>query len=669
MGFQTSPGVTINELDLTTVVPAVASTEGAIGGIFKWGPAEQRVLVDSESTLVNRFGKPTNYNAETFFTAANFLSYGNKLYVARGVDAATDAAVAHSGSAPTAGANDVKNYDALESKVFDSQVHFVARYLGALGNSLKISVCDSAGTFSSTVNLLKTGIDTDITNTFINFVPSSKTAIVTLEAAVQSALDQAKLDLLAEISVGDIITVNGQNLQIASIGSFAANTGTFLSTMTITFKQTYNGVAVTPLQSFTRKWEYFSTVNRAPQTSVYMSDRGLDVVDEIHVVVIDQDGEFTGTPGTVLEVFEAYSRATDSKTESGVNNYYMSGINQTSEYIYVANELASNDTGLATAISTLTTKIPFTSSFVLGADGADEASVDLSAIVSAYDMFIDATDVDVSLILAGKARSGTLANYIIANICEVRKDCMVFISPEASDVINVGTSAMQNVIDFRDSISQNSSYAVMDSGYKYQYDKYNDVYRYVPLNGDTAGTVVRTDNEKDAWWSPAGLNRGQIKNVVKLAYNPRKAERDVLYQSDINPVNTMPGQGTILNGDKTLLGKPSAFDRINVRRLFIVLEKAIATAANSFLFEFNDEFTRAQFKGMVEPFLRDVQGRRGITDFLVVVDSSNNTPEVIDRNEFVGSIFIKPTRSINYITLNFTATRTNVEFSEVVGSR
>jgi phage tail sheath protein FI len=285
-------------------------------------------------------------------------------------------------------------------------------------------------------------------------------------------------------------------------------------------------------------------------------------------------------------------------------------------------------------------------------------------------MYKSAEDVDVSLILTGKSVGGTngegLGKYIVDNIAESRKDCVVFISPERGDVVNNAGDEADDIIEFRNSLS-NSSYAFLDSGYKYAYDKYNDVYTYVPLNGDVAGLAVKTDELRDAWFSPAGFNRGQVKNIIKLPYNPKKADRDVLYQADVNPIVTFPGQGTVLFGDKTLLGKPSAFDRINVRRLFIVLEKAIATASKFTLFEFNDSFTRSQFKNLVEPFLRDVQGRRGIYDFKVVCDETNNTGEVIDGNRFIGDIYIKPAKSINFIQLNFVAVRSGVEFSEIVG--
>jgi phage tail sheath protein FI len=304
-----------------------------------------------------------------------------------------------------------------------------------------------------------------------------------------------------------------------------------------------------------------------------------------------------------------------------------------------------------------------------GSVGASEADLGAADLANAWDLFADTSSVDISLIIAGKAAgaSGTqMANYIIDNIAESRKDCVVFVSPQKTDVVRTDGAESDSVVAFRDDL-RSTSYAVMDSGYKYQYDKYNDVYRWVPLNGDIAGLTARTDQTRDPWFSPAGFNRGSIKNVVKLAWNPKQAARDVLYGKGVNPVVTFPGQGTILFGDKTLLNKESAFNRINVRRLFIILEKAIANASNVMLFEFNDEFTRAQFKNLVEPFLRDVQGRRGIYDFRVVCDETNNTSEVIDSNRFVGDIYIKPAKSINFIQLNFVAVRSGVEFDEIVG--
>ena len=311
--------------------------------------------------------------------------------------------------------------------------------------------------------------------------------------------------------------------------------------------------------------------------------------------------------------------------------------------------------------------------------GYDEANTSAFSVIAAgYNMFASAEDVDISLVIQGKPLAGStsvngitvtsfqLANYIIDNICEIRKDCVAFVSPPRNLTYNAFGTEATNLVAYRGAL-RSTSYAVLDSGYKQMYDRYNDVYRWVPLNGDIAGLCARTDQTNDAWWSPAGYNRGQIKNIVKLAWNPRKSERDVIYSNGINPVVTFPGQGTVLYGDKTLLAKPSAFDRINVRRLFIVLEKAIATAAKYSLFEFNDTFTRSQFKNLINPYLRTVQGRRGITDFLVVCDETNNTPQIIDTNQFIGDIYIKPARSINFIQLNFVAVATGVQFSEVVG--
>jgi phage tail sheath protein FI len=287
-------------------------------------------------------------------------------------------------------------------------------------------------------------------------------------------------------------------------------------------------------------------------------------------------------------------------------------------------------------------------------------------MISSLDLFNNADSVDVSLLMAGPTTTDTIPEKLIT-ICESRKDAVAFISPDFDDVVDNAGSESTDIVAYAETITK-SSYAVMDCGWKYQFDKYNDVYRWVPLNGDIAGLCARTDSNRDPWFSPAGLSRGVIKNVVKLSWNPTKAERDILYKAGVNPVVTFPGEGTILYGDKTLVNRPSAFDRINVRRLFIVLEKSIAKAARSSLFEFNDEFTRAAFVNLVEPYLRDVKGRRGIYDFKVVCDTTNNTPEVIDRNEFIGDIYIKPARSINYIQLNFVAVRTGVSFDEIVGS-
>jgi hypothetical protein len=781
MPFQVSPGVNVSEIDLTTVVPAVSTTEGAVSGVFRWGPVDKRILIDSENNLVSRFGKPTNHNPETFFSAANFLAYGNKLYVSRAANTigfsnaistlstsganttvtgfanvsnsgiaagmlvygnniargttvsslgntsdvsnttaivlstaslgtvssntlifvsanAVFSAVANqSGMATSLALYNVKNEDDYDIKVdsFGSEVAYVARFPGDLGNSLKVSVCDSANQYNSNIEFSSSSyyVGANTSNTYnlwanaavsnIAFTTGSNTATLCVYAA-NATITNAQIGNLAStiaglISVNDIIeagnsTIGKQYLKVTSVGSVAnvANTLAAKVQLSISFDTNYNITTNSASNTVTRYWEFFGNVDAAPGRSDFVTNFGNSSAnDELHVVVTDEDGKFTGVPGTILEVFSGVSRATDAKTNEGATNYYKTVINDNSAYIWWAKDRTTAVSNTATNIASATSSLPMSISFGFGSDGDNENNVAISVLSAGYDLFKSAEDVDISLIVAGKARGGSngqqLANYIIDNICETRKDCVAFVSPDKPDVVqNTGRDESNDIITFRNSLTT-TSYAVMDSGYKYQYDRYNDVYRYIPLNGDMAGLAVRTDDTRDPWFSPAGFNRGVIKNVIKLAYNPGKADRDVLYKAGVNPVVTFPGQGTILYGDKTLLAKPSAFDRINVRRLFIVLEKAISTAAKFTLFELNDEFTRAQFKNLIEPFLRDVQGRRGIYDFKVVCDETNNTPEVIDRNEFVGDIYIKPARSINFIQLNFVAVRTGVEFSEIVG--
>jgi phage tail sheath protein FI len=777
MAFQVSPGINISEIDLTTTIPALATTVGAIGGVFRWGPVGKFILVDSENTLAARYGMPTNNNYETFYTAANFLAYGNALYVSRaavttgfsntvaaasanlnsnttviltgnsyGVAAghavfgagipngtfvvsatstgvsnttvilsanatsSTDAqlnffantlafnAVANSGVVALANCI-VKNADDFEDKgpanATFVNTQFVARYPGDLGNSLRVSMCDSVNQYSRSIDMFSNtsvgGVATDyklaqLSNAAISINVNSSVANVVLtwvEPGVgggnltYAEAKTAANTILQSLSVGDYIelgnsTVGTQTLKIKSLPLITSEDTSSLAFFDITFEDTWNRASNFSANTITRKWEFYNTVATAPGTSRYLSDRGLTTVDQVSAVVVDEDGMFSGTPGTVLEVYENLSRATDAIGEDGTTAFYKTVINDNSRYVWATNDRSDATTNTAALLANSTTSLPFSESFIGGRDGITESTATVAALANAYDLFADASSVDVSLIMAGKAtgqsNGAQLANYLIDNIADVRKDCVVFISPDKNDVVGANTEGSQasNIVTFRQNV-RNSSYAFIDSGYKYQYDKYNDVYRYVPLNGDIAGLTARSDDLRDPWFSPAGYNRGQIKNLVKLAYSPNKTDRDLLYKNDVNPVITQPGQGTVLFGDKTALGRPSAFDRINVRRLFIVLEKTIATAANQMLFEFNDEFTRAQFLNLIEPFLRDVQGRRGITDFRVVCDETNNTPEVIDTNRFVGDIYIKPAKSINFIQLNFVAVRSGVEFNEVVG--
>lgn len=688
MAFQVSPGINVSEIDLTTIVPAVSTTEGAIAGCFRWGPCETVQLIDNESKLAARFGKPTDYNPETWFTAANFLAYGNALYVSRAFDSTNMLnAYANSGAVTSNSAMIVKNDDAYETAAasFDTDVEYVAKYPGALGNSLKISVCDSANAYSSTIDLTAVNSNTLFANTGtkLTLAVGATSALVTLSntAALASSTPLPHANVVAGLfTTGDYIRVGNssigfQDLKITAVGSVqVVNTGgtnSGAATISLSLEEKYRLSTAWESQTVARKWEYSTVTDAAPGQSQFAVDAGSAVSDEVHIVVADEDGLFTGQKGAVLEVFKGLSRATDAKTADGSANYYKTVLNNLSQYVWYASDRAGAATANIASLAAVTTTTPYTASFVAGADGGDESAIAFADIARAYDAFASPETVDISLVMTGKSRGlsngAQLANYLIDNIAEARKDCVVFISPEYADVVNnTGLDQAADTVTFRNSVTS-SSYAVLDSGYKYQYDKYNDLYRWIPLNGDVAGLAVRTDSTNDPWYSPAGFNRGIIKNVIKLAYNPSQADRDLLYKNGINPVVTFPGQGTVLYGDKTLLSTPSAFDRINVRRLFIALEKAISRAAKATLFEFNDEFTRARFVGLVEPFLRDVQGRRGVTDFRVVCNETNNTAEVVDSNRFVGDIYIKPARAINFIQLNFVAVRTGVEFSEVVG--
>ena len=413
-------------------------------------------------------------------------------------------------------------------------------------------------------------------------------------------------------------------------------------------------------------WTYSGEFSTTPTTSRY-AERAATSNDEIHIVVVDLTGAITGTANTVIEKFGFVSKAGDAKNSDGSSNFYKDVINNQSKYIWWMGHPSTGANWGQTAIQVANTGGGYNGLAVNNFDlssGKDTAPTSGNRNTS-YDLFNNVDSVDVSLLMAGETTDDVVPDRLIS-IAESRKDCMVFISPPLSAVLNNSGLEATTVKTYRDTLTS-SSYAVMDCGWKYQYDKYNDIYRWLPLNGDIAGLLVRTDVDRDPWFSPAGLNRGQIKNVVKLAWSPTKAERDTLYNAGINPVVTFPGEGTVLFGDKTLLNRPEAMDRINVRRLFIVLEKTVARASRSSLFEFNDEFTRAQFVNLVEPYLREIQGRRGIYDFRVVCDTTNNTPEVIDRNEFVGDIYVKPARSINFIQLNFVAVRTGVAFNEIVG--
>jgi hypothetical protein len=655
MAFQVSPGVQVNEVDLTNVVPAVATSIGAIAGHFTTGPVSQIAAIGSEQELVAIFGKPTSDNYETWFTAANFLQYSNALRVVRADMAGSKNATAD-GTGLQINNDDV--YNANYAGGQGSVGEWAAKFPGAYGNALAVSICSNATAYEQTAS---------------STVDSAHIVGATT-LAVTSGTD---------FNVGDIIYLQEADGQQYEVTAIATND------LTIRQLDVASGgglkSAMAGGEAIRRRWRFYDLFDGAPGTSTWAADKNISA-DEMHIVVYDATGGITGYDNdlagqrgtSVIETYGFVSQAASARTAQGGSNFYPNVVNTGSSYVrWMDHDATLTNAGIDVAsgssyASTAGKAGVLTDTLTGGTDGtASPLAATVGELDIAYDKFSDADTVDINLVMAGKSpdsTDGVTHATSIIDLCEFRKDCVGFISPRRADVVGITTGVAQtnNVVGFFNNLAS-SSYAVFDSGYKYMYDKYNDVYRHVPLNGDIAGLAANTDNVADPWFSPAGYNRGQIRGAVKLAYNPTKAQRDILYPARINPVCTFPGQGTVLFGDKTALSRPSAFDRINVRRLFLVLEKAIATAAKFQLFEFNDEFTQAQFRNLVEPFLRDVQGRRGITDFSVVADETNNTGEVIDRNEFVGDIYVKPARSINFIRLNFIAVRTGVSFSEIGG--
>ena len=568
MAFQVSPGVQVQEIDATNVVPAVSTSIGGFAGSFNWGPVDEIVTVSSENELAAKFGAPDDSTAKHFLVAASFLKYGNALKVVR-------VATGHENATSDGSGQLIKNDEDYDNSSL-SVGSWIAKHPGVLGNSIKVGLVTASVSNFSTIQYLTSSDAT--------------------------------------------------------------------------------------------KYLYSSIFDSVPGTSQYASNLGkTSAADEVHVVVIDEDGAISGEVGTVLESFGYLSQASDAKKSDGSSNYYKDVINQQSAYVY----WAAHDSNLTDAGETVSANTTFvTSTTALESSlsgGSDDNAPTTGEIALGFDLLEDSETEDVNLLFAAPDANGeeAIAEDLI-KIASSRKDCMAFVSPPIEDTVGSSTPAA-DVKAFADGLTS-SSYASCDSTALYVYDKYNDVYRWIGAAGHQAGLCANTDNVADAWFSPAGVNRGQLLGVTKLAFNPKKADRDTLYKARVNPIVSLPGQGTILFGDKTLLSRPSSFDRINVRRLFITLEKAISTAAKAQLFEFNDEFTRAQFRNLVEPFLRDVKGRRGLTDFLVVCDNTNNTQAVIDGNKFVADIFVKPARSINFITLSFVATRSGVEFSEISGS-
>jgi len=661
MAFQVSPGVNVTEIDRTGVVTQVSTTTAGFAGDFRWGPVEQIVTIDSENALVENFGKPDESNYLSFLSAANFLGYGSALQVVRAANSTVKLASRISGyTANTIWNDELYNQatDYGQSAASGFTGVMIAKYAGILGNSLKISYSDN---FER--GIIFTALATSGGGLGITFSTSS----------VQIGLTGTGVTgEIAKIAVGDYLKFADSSKQYLITGfTLGSPSGTNASvTLAISGNTADIQTALAGKTSATSLWSYASYVPYTSGTSSLATAKGY-TGDEIGLAVIDEDGAVSGTPGTVLEAWIG-SKAANAVLSDGTNNYYPNKVNESRYVRWISHpessELSASGVefgGTFANVGGSGTFKSLTANIYASLTGATDPAVTTGNLYTAYDLFKDTDNVDVSLLIQG-GHSTDVAKYIV-DIADLRKDCVAFISPEITDVKDkTPAQAYENVVDFKKNIlNKNTSYAVLDSGWKYQYDKYVDAYRWVPLNPDIAGLCARTDNLIDPWFSPAGYNRGQIRNVVKLAFNPTKALRDGLYSNSINPVISQPGQGTLLFGDKTLLSKPSAFDRINVRRLFIILEKAIATAAKFQLFEFNDEFTRANFLGIVEPFLRDIVARRGITEFKVVCDETNNTAEVIDKNQFVADIYIKPNRSINFINLNFVAVRSNVQFTEV----
>ena len=671
MAFQVSPGVLVTEKDLTNIVPAVSTSSGGIVITAEKGPVLEITTVGSEKELVDTFGKPNNDNFEEFFTAANFLGYGNNLKVVRPQTGIVNACVSGTAILIKSTSDYLENYgyqpNVSGTKFSQNVGQYAAREPGTLGNNLKVSICTNSTAFG----------------------PHSMSGNLVNDASAAIGDTTISVDDGSLMQVGDILEFgdasNVPSTDGTPSGFFYKITAISTNLLTIArfnpaTGQTETGGlrhAIVDNAKVLRHWEYYFQFSGPPTTTDDVSNAG-GSNDEMHIVVIDEDGGITGNAGEILETFEGVSQAEDAKDASGNSNYYAEVIYNKSKFVYVMD----HDTTLANAGSAKKGQTfdnthgsnAFEVDSLSLSSGTDDYAATNAEIATAYEVFNDAENVDLSLLMCGPSQTsadatGDTKATAVMDIATARKDCVAFISPARADVVGVSNAITQtqNVIAFADGLPS-SSFAVIDSGYKQMYDRYNDVFRFVPLNGDIAGACARTDSIADPFFSPAGLNRGQIRGAVKLAFNPNQTQRDELYKARVNPVVSLPGQGTVLFGDKTAQSKPSAFDRINVRRLFIVLEKAIATAAKFQLFEFNDEFTRAQFRNLVEPFLRDIQGRRGLTDFSVVCDDTNNTGDVIDRNEFRADIFIKPARSINFIQLNFVATRTGVAFSEVAGA-
>jgi len=724
MASQVSPGIVIKERDLSNaVITGAQQITAAFASTFQKGPINQIVNINSQKQMIDVFGKPSDANAEDWYVASEFLNYGGRLAVVRAATSVLNATANGTGVL-------VRNDLDFEAGTGSSQT-FVAKTAGTWGNSLKVVVVDrgydqiitfdkapdvtpvvgSTLTFASGKTAVVGSYDSTSKEVTVNNVLGGLISAGDSITETEDPIASFTHDGVTEAgrtpgTYTPAADVSGASFQVvvadAGAGVGGAVTVTLLTagngyeigdTITLTGATTGGGsdiiVTVATILddetgvSAVRDW-YINTeigttgltlasIGPRPGTSVYASSRGI-ANDEVHVIVIDTTGNISGSANTIVERFTYLSKLSDGKGSEGGNTYYKNVLNEQSSFVYTGADLAANFGDTAEEMDGDDFAIyGFVPTDLTG--GTDDYSYDNGQVGNAYDLFLDTEETTVDFVLMGgsmplESETKAKASKVIS-IAASRKDCIAFVSPhKGSQVGSSGalTTSQQktNTINFFNGLTS-TSYAVFDSGYKYFYDRFNDKYRYIPCNGDIAGLCVATSSALDDWYSPAGVNRGSLRNAVKLAYNPNKADRDELYQARINPIVSFTGSGVTLFGDKTALASPSAFDRINVRRLFLNIQKRAEGLAKQVLFDQNDETTRASFASALNSYMSEVQARRGVTDFLVVCDESNNTPDVIDRYEFVAEIYIKPTRSINYITVTLTATKTGVSFAEVVG--
>ena len=743
---QSSPGVVVQERDLTTVSTVSTANVGVLAAPFESGPVEEIVEISSERALAERFGDPNNANYEYWFTASQFLAYGGVLKTIR-VNSSSLKNAVDTGTAPL-----IKNFQEYETtyEPANNSWTWAAKTAGTKGNSIGIFITDAGADHIAVVpapgsgneweyvanaaltaasgaagKVYKYSLILDIDTIVGSFTPGVATTINiggSQESVNVLAYDATNKKLEIDLPSGGVTGIIADN-QVITQGTNTAAVNINIERRLYIVKDkgsidfaisdvladtNSNNATVSAVRTEYAEREYLPGVKwinvaPRPETSQFTSQVG-GHRDELHILVVDIDGKVTGTTGALLERYIGLSKASNAKTSVGETNYYVDVLKQRSQYIYwgehegttfaatataadglwgtVADarqfnllQTATGTTDFPAGVVTVATKKNATYYYRL-AGGADYAvsggqySVSNTDVTTAYQLVEDPESQTIDFLLLGPAGTDDAAAIAkitgLVNIAEERRDCMVFVSPRRANVVGQTntTTITTNIVDFMKQLPS-SSYVVFDSGYKYIYDKYSDVYRYIPCNGDMAGLCLQTTEVSEAWFSPAGFQRGVLRNAIKLAYTPTKTQRDNLYANRVNPIVAFPGQGVVLFGDKTALGFASAFDRINIRRLFLVIERVIQSAAKSQLFEQNDESQRSLFVNIIEPYLRDVQGRRGITDFVVKCDSTNNTPEAVDRGEFYAEIFIKPTRTINYITLTFVATRTGVAFTEV----